>query len=185
MDNGGSQDLSSQIEILQKQTAEINVKLDKVLSVLERRKNNDIDVDRNFASCNTVENNIQFCAFKFPLTTVAEARKLESALSEPKFRKDLKKMVFNNIGKNDGEVDGHYLNKMGNQIFTDELLTLYTYKGISRGGVHKENFGELKNIMVFFQSMLFEVSPVFDLQRTEKYIQLKLLRHSGSRAKRT
>lgn len=176
---------STEFKMLQAETAEINVKLDKILRVLQGQRNADeVSIDKGCASSSTVDNNIQLCAFKFPLTTIDETRQLESALREPTFRKELKKMVFRNIGKNDGEVDGHYLNKMGNQMFTDALLTLYTYKGISRGGAHKENFGELKNIILLFQSLLCDVCPIFDLKRTEKYIQTKLLRHSGSRMKR-
>lgn len=130
------------------------------------------------------ESNMLIDSFSFPIETVVETRKLEESLGDEHFRDELVERVIKSVGKNDGIVDGHYLNRAANQIFTNELLSQYTFKGISRNGLQKENFGMLKNVLAFFHCMLSTVCPIFDEQRTEKYIQTKLLRHAGSRIKR-
>lgn len=56
--------------------------------------------------------------------------------------------------------------------------------GISKNGSDKLSFIQLKNIMILFKEILCHVSPGFDMLRTEKYIQTKLLRHTGARLKR-
>lgn len=166
---------------------ELNVKLDKALTMLEdlelkSKQSTNVD-DPPLLSSSSSHSIIRISSFQFPLETVADAKLLEHALHDTKFKKELKERVFNNIGRNDGEVDGHYMNLLGNQLFTDPLLNLYTYKGIARGVMKKESFPELRIIMAFFQSVLFEVTPHFDSKRTAKYVQTKLLRHSGSRMK--
>lgn len=143
------------------------------------------ECDQILASTSSDYGSITINTFVFPLSTVESAKQLEVALSDAKFRKELKTRIFKNIGKNDGEVGGQYMNKLGNQIFTDQLLQQYTFKGISRGGVKKECFAALRNVMMFLQNMLCEVNSTFDMKRTEKYVQSKLLRHSGSRIKRS
>lgn len=175
--------LTDAVLILQKSSAEINTKLDKLLLMIKSHDSRRDDITEVFASA-SISTDGNFDTFCFPLNSIEECQKLNQALAIPKFSNDIMKNIFKNIGKNDGEVDGHFLNKIGNQIFTDVLLSKYTYKGISRNGIHKENFSELKNVMSFLQNVLFTVSPIFDQKRTEKYVQTKLLRHSGSRVKR-
>lgn len=82
--------------------------------------------------------NSTFKTFSFPITTTDDCKKLDDALSNLSFRKELMEQIFKNVGKNDGEVEGHFLNKISNQIFQDTLLSMYTYKGISRNGIQKK-----------------------------------------------
>lgn len=156
--------------------------IDKLIILNTNRAPNKID--QPLLTSNSCSTSIKINSFTFPLESVQEAKQLDLALCDKKFNIELKDRLLNNIGRNDGEVNGHYLNIMGNQLFTNVLLNAFTYKGIARGGVKKESFSGLRNVMAFFQSFLFDISPIFDANRTEKYVQTKLLRHSGSRIKR-
>lgn len=174
----------AKLELVQR---EQSVKIDKVLDLLLAQKNQhllDSNDSMHTSSFGDYNKGIKICSFEFPLHTVEGVKELDKALSDGKFKRELKSRIFKTIGKNDGDVGGQYLNKMGHQLFTDQLLLMFTFKGISRGGQKKESFSSLRNILLLFQNMLAEVNPAFDMRRTEKYIQTKLLRHCGSRIKR-
>lgn len=163
------------IDLLKIVLAEINTKCDQLLSKNTYTGN---------CSPNVVNIDSLLIGFTLPASNIEDAKKLNVILSDKKQRRLVKDKILMVVGNNDGEVDGHYLNKVGNELFTPTLLNSFTYKGISRSGSVKESFVQLKNIMTLFNEILCQVSPGFNMMRTEKYIQSKLLRHSGSRLKR-
>lgn len=169
------QNQNQSIELFKNLLAAINTKCDQLLS-----KN----TDTGNCSAKAVNIDSLLIGFTLPASNIEDAKKLNDILSDKKQRRLVKDKILMKVGKNDGEVDGHYLNKVGNELFTPQLLNSFTYKGISRNGSVKESFVQLKNIMTLFNEILCQVSPGFNMMRTEKYIQSKLLRHSGSRLKR-
>lgn len=101
--------------------ADINIKCDKLLSIRPDIEN----------SCPTTAYDISTeLDFPLPVSTAEDAEKLNVVLSSKKKRRQVRDKILSSVGRNDGEVDGHYLNKLGDELFTLHLLNCYTYKGM-------------------------------------------------------
>lgn len=112
------------MELIKDLLAAINTKCDKILS----KKNDENNYSDN--SGHTVNISSSLIGFTLPVSTTDEAKKLNDVLGDKKQRRVLRDKILQTLGKNDGEVDGHFLNKVGNELFKPEILNSYTFKGI-------------------------------------------------------
>lgn len=108
------------MELLKECLADISIKCDKLLSTKQ-----------NGAKESCPANTSSVCVFDFalPVTTIAEVNKLNDVMSNKKQRHLLIDKILSIVGKNEGEVDGHYLNRVSDELITLHVLNSYTFKG--------------------------------------------------------
>lgn len=152
--------------------------VEKCADIFVRLNNLDNILKKAESSLTVTESELQI----FPIGMVTDMEKLEKDLED----KTYKKKVFTHLARFIGSALPYKTAcyKLAGIMFTKQLLTKYSWTGMSRS-LEKKAFNKLTGILDIFFNVVFKSDNSFTYPRRDSFFRDCILKHSNTRLKLT
>lgn len=173
------QPTTSQAQITQKNVAELGVKVDQVLWIMERMAKQAVAKDNDYQNkCEEIDK-IEMC---LPLKSVADIEILDTNLGNTVFFYNFRNLINFHIGTknipNTG-IDCAYV--VIDKIFSRDVLLNFTWTGYSSKGP-KKAFSKYENILKVFFKAIYRADNSYSMSSNQRFFQYQILKYARSRA---
>lgn len=150
--------------------------MEKCADISVRLNNLDAILKKTESSLTVIENELQI----FPIDMIPALEKLEKDLED----KSYKRKVFTHLTRSIGSAMPYKTAcyKLAGVMFTKQLLTKYSWTGMSRS-LEKKAFNRLTGILDIFYNVVFKSDNSFTYPARDSFFRDCVLKHSNTRLK--